>query len=112
MNYIMRLNEEPFNLIKNDIKKVEYRLNDEKRKNIQIGDTITFYKRPLENESINVEVTDIKHYKSLYDMYLDTFNLYLKDIYQNVNEAVAATPYYTEEDINKYGCLALFIKKL
>ena len=41
----MRLNEEPFNMIANDIKDIEYRLNDEMHQQIQIGDTITFCKR-------------------------------------------------------------------
>lgn len=33
-NHDMRLNEEPFNRIANDIKDIEYRLNDEKRQQI------------------------------------------------------------------------------
>lgn len=30
MNIIMHLNEEPFNMIKDNIKTIEYRVNDEK----------------------------------------------------------------------------------
>lgn len=48
-NHNMKLNEEPFDMMKSGIKDIEYRLNDEKRRQIQIGDTITFYKRPLGN---------------------------------------------------------------
>lgn len=62
-NHDMRLNEEPFNMIANNMKDIEYRLNDEKRQQIQIGDTITFYKRPLEKEIMKVLVTDLKYDK-------------------------------------------------
>ena len=42
MKYNMKLNNEPFNLIKNGTKTVELRLNDEKRKLLNIGDKIEF----------------------------------------------------------------------
>lgn len=112
MEYEMRLHEEPFNLIKNNIKRVEYRLNDEKRKNIKVGDIITFYKRPLEDELIKVKVSDLKYYDTLEDMYKDTFDLYLKDYYKTVLEAVKDTPYYSQSDIKKYGCVAIFFEKI
>ena len=38
MKYNMKLNNEPFNLIKNGTKTVELRLNDEKRKLLNIGE--------------------------------------------------------------------------
>lgn len=72
-NHDMRLNEEPFYMIANDIKDIEYRLNDEKRQQIQIGDTITFYKRSLKKEIIKVLVIDLKYYKNLLEMYSATF---------------------------------------
>ncbi len=110
--YEMRLHEEPFNLIKNDIKKIEYRLNDEKRKLLKVGDTITFLKRPDLKEKITVQITALKYYPNLYDMYKDTFDMYLKDIYSSVSEAVCATSYYEEAEIEKYGCVAIFFTKI
>ncbi len=110
MEHIMRLDVEPFNLIKNGKKKVEYRLNDEKRQKIKVGDTITFIKRPLEDESIKVKVTDLKHYNTLLDMYSDTFDMYLYKKYKTPEDAVKDTTYYSAEDISKYGCLGIFIE--
>lgn len=112
MNHIMRLDEEYFEMIKDGIKTVEYRLNDEKRQQIKVGDTITFYKRPLEEEILKVEVTDLKYYKNLLDMYTDTFSNHLKDLYNIPQEVVDDTTFYTQEEINKYGCVAIFIKKV
>ena len=99
VNHIMRLDKEPFDMINSGIKTVEYRLNDDKRKKIKIGDTITFLKRPEEKEKIVVKVVDLKYYPTLFDMYTDTF-------FNHLNR------YYSEEEIKKYGCVAIFLKKL
>ena len=42
MIHNMKLNEKPFNNIKNGTKTVEYRLFDEKRKLLNVGDNIVF----------------------------------------------------------------------
>ena len=106
----MRLHPEPFEMIKAKIKKVEYRLNDEKRKEIEIGDTITFYKRPEEKETIKATVTNKKYYKNLQEMYTDTFDMYLKDYYKSPIDVVKDTSYYTDEEVEKNGCVAIFIE--
>lgn len=111
-NIDMRLHEEPFNLIKNNIKTVEYRLNDEKRREIEIGDIITFYKRPEEIETIKAEVIELRYYKDLLEMYTDTFNQYLYKDYSTPQDAVEDTPYYSNEEINMFGCVAIIFKKI
>lgn len=107
----MRLNEEPFDMIANNVKDIEYRLNDEKRQLIQIGDTITFYKRPLEKEIIKVSVIDLKYYKTLLEMYSATFEKDFKDRYTTPHAVVDDTPYYTDDEVKKYGCVAIYFKK-
>lgn len=111
-NHEMRLNEKPFNMILNNIKDIEYRLNDEKRQQIKIGDTITFYKIPFEKETIKVLVTDLKYYKTLLDMYTETFDKDFKDKYDSPQAVVDDTPYYNDDEVNKYGCVAIYFKKI
>ena len=111
-NHDMRLHEEPFNMIKENVKNIEYRLNDEKRKQIKIGDTITFYKRPLNEEQIKVLVTDLKCYKDLLEMYTATFDKDFKDRYKNPQAVVDDTPYYTDDEVKRYGSLAIYFKKI
>ena len=43
MVYKMKLNESPFERIKNGTKTVEFRLYDKKRQQIKIGDKIEFF---------------------------------------------------------------------
>jgi len=104
------LHKEPFDKIKSGAKTIEYRLNDEKRRELQIGDHITFYKRPLEDETIEVEVIDLKYYPNLLTMYTATFDVDFKDEYATPKDVVDATPYYEEKEINKYGCVAIYFK--
>lgn len=107
----MNLYEGPYSRIKSGIKTIEYRLNDEKRQTVAVGDIITFYKLPEKKESIKTTVTDLKYYDTLLEMYTDTFDLYLKDIYDTPEDVVEATTYYTEEEVKKYGCVAIYFKK-
>ena len=111
MNHEMRLHKEPFEMIESGIKDIEYRLNDEKRKTIQIGDTITFYKRPDEKETIKVNVIDLKYYPNLLSMFSATFERDFKDRYETPEDVVNDTPYYTKEEVEKYGCVAIYFEK-
>lgn len=111
-NHEMRLHEGPFDMIKSNKKDIEYRLNDEKRRQIKIGDTITFYKRPLEEETIKVEVIDLKYYKNLLEMFSATFDRDFKNKYKTPQEVVDDTPYYTNEEVERYGCVAIYFKRI
>ena len=57
----MKLDTEPFNQIKNGLKKIEYRLYDEKRKKLKIGDIIEFQKLPNLNEKIKILEFDLEN---------------------------------------------------
>jgi len=111
MTHEMRLHPEPFDLIESGIKTVEYRLNDEKRQELKIGDTIIFIRRESENKRLAVTITELKHYRDLLSMYTDSFDLYLSETYGTPQDAVIDTPYYSKEEIEKYGCIAIYFKK-
>ncbi len=108
----MHLNEGPYTLIEKGIKNIEFRVNDEKRQKIKIGDTITFYKRPLEKDIIKVKVIDLKYYKNQLDMYTENFCKYLQELYKTPLDAANDSSYYTEEEVEKYGCVAIYFEKI
>lgn len=112
MNHDMHLDEKSYNKIKNDEKKIEYRVNDEKRRKINIGDTITFYLRPEDKEFIKTKITDLKYYDNLFDMYSASFDHYFYKYYDSVKEVVDDTDCYTEEETKKYGCVAIYFEKI
>lgn len=55
----MKLQEKYYNYIINGTKRVELRVNDEKRQKIAIGDIITFRKVPELKESFQVKVVEL-----------------------------------------------------
>ena len=60
MEHIMKLYESSFEELKTGKKKREYRLNDEKRRLVRIGDTIRFLKLPNLDEEFVVDVKGIE----------------------------------------------------
>lgn len=64
MNMAMKLQSEPFEAVKSGAKDIELRLNDEKRRQLNVGDTITFSKLPDKKETVSAEVVGLLHYLS------------------------------------------------
>ena len=61
MEHTMKLFESDFDNLKSGRKKREYRLNDDKRKSVRIGDTIRFLKLPkVKKASLNRLTNSIK----------------------------------------------------
>lgn len=109
MIYIMKLQDNPFQKIKNQTKTIELRLFDEKRKKIQPGDLIEFTN--LSNsEVITVEVLKLHLFDSFKELYekFDKISLgYNKDEKSDPNDM---EQYYSEDDIKKYGVVGIEIK--
>ena len=111
MIHEMRLNNEPFIMVKEGIKTVELRLLDEKRKTLRVGDKIIFTNR-ANNEKIDVLVTNL--FKA--DSFAPIYEKYSK-VAMGYNEEDDAKPedmeeYYSKEEIKKYGCIAIEIEKV
>lgn len=111
MIHEMRLNNEPFNKIKEGTKTVELRLLDEKRKTLRVGDKIIFTNR-TNNEKIDVLVTNL--FKA--DSFEPIYEKYSK-VAMGYNKEDNAKPedmeeYYSKEEIKKYGCIAIEIEKV
>lgn len=111
MKFEMKLQNEPFEKIKNGTKIYELRLKDEKRSKIKKDDFIEFT-NILTNEKLLVKVIDIfsfNNFKDLYEVYDKTLLGYEqneKADYKDMEE------YYSKEEQEKYGVVAIEIKKL
>ena len=70
MRHILKLSSKYFEYMKNEIKIVEARLNDDKRKNIKFEDLIIFKNAPHFIEKIYAEVVNTIYkdsFKALFD---------------------------------------------
>ena len=107
----LKLNPIYFDLIKSGKKVLEGRLNDEKRKNFNIGDKITFYKEPEKIETIDAIILDKYSFNNFDEMAneLDKSKLGFENKTKEEMIKVYRT-IYTLEDENKYGVVIFKIK--
>ena len=106
MIHKMKLNESPFERIKDGTKTIEFRLYDEKRQTVKIGDKIEFSKLPNLQEKLLVDVIDL--YRE------DTFENLFRKLYSDEEEILrkAKSMYdiYLPEKERQYGVLGIKIK--
>ena len=107
MIHKMKLNQSPFDRIKNGTKTVEFRLYDDKRKQIKVGDKIEFSKLPEQNEKLLVEVLELyqdKNFKNL-------FRKLYKDNEEEIERKTKSMyTIYSQEQEKQYGVLGIKIK--
>ena len=113
MNHNMKLHPKYFECILNGTKRIELRLNDEKRRLIKIGDLITFYKMPEEKESLTVKVVGLLRYDSFEDI-LNDYDISLVGDKDDTKEELinVLNNFYTKEEQEKYGVLGIKIEKI
>lgn len=111
MIHEMRLNNDPFIKIKNGTKTVELRLYDEKRKALKVGDKIIFTNIDT-NEKMDVIVKGLFKADNFNDIYAKYSKVSIGYDEKDVANPKDMEEYYSIEDINKYGCLAIEVEKV
>lgn len=108
----MKITAEPLERIKRGVKLIEVRLFDDKRKAINIGDSITFLKLPELKELVKTEVVGLSKFNSFKDLFSvfgtkpfgHSDNMSIKEQVLGMRDA------YSEEEENKFGVLGIHIK--
>ena len=108
MLHKMKLQEDPFERIKNGTKTVEFRLYDEKRQNIQIGDEIEFSKLPELQEKLLVKEIDLYKEESFEKIYKKVF--VGEDKEKIIEKAKSMNRFYTPEQEKEYGVVGIKIE--
>lgn len=109
MMHKMKLHDGPFIHIKNGTKTIEMRLNDEKRQLIKVGDMIEFENR-VTSEFLNVRVTNLYKFNSFNDLYNSFDKVSIGYGIDDEANPVDMEQYYSKEEQEKYGVLAIEIK--
>ena len=111
MENFIHLDSDIFDIVKNESKDVEIRLNDLKRRKLNIGDTLIFLKRPDELEELKATITNLVYFNNFSEVvdnypmkriYLDNFNK--SDFIKLLGR------FYSEEEVNEYGVVAIEFK--
>lgn len=107
----MKLKEEYYNYMLYGTKKIELRLNDEKRRKVKKGDKIKFIKDENHDEYFYVIVEDLLYYES-FDKLIDDNDISLL-VDKSINKEKLLKildSFYTKEEQNKYGVVGIKIK--
>ena len=109
MNHEMNLHDAPFNLIKNRTKTIELRLNDERRKDLKVGDTITFTNRTT-LETMVVKVLNVYYYPNFSELYKHHDKVSMGYSINDIPNPHDMDIYYTKEQQKEYGVIAIEIE--
>lgn len=112
MLHEMKLQPKYFDFIQNGTKRIELRLNDEKRSLINLGDTIKFLKEPELTKSIEVSVIGLLKYSSFMDLFKDYSIEMMADKSMTKEDLLdVLQEFYTPEKQKQYGVLGIRIEK-
>ncbi len=111
MEHRMKLNPEPFALIRSGIKTIELRLYDEKRQQISVGDRIRFLHRE-DGTALWVEVVALHRFDSFAELYEHLPLLKCGYTEETVGEARSEdmAQFYQKEEEMRYGVLGIEVK--
>lgn len=106
MTHKMKLVDFAFNAIKAGTKDIEIRLNDEKRRLINVGDKIEFTNVDS-GDTIMVDVIKLHHFDNFNDLF-DAFPN-RRFGFKNTDDASIMNNFYTKEEEKEYGVLGIEI---
>lgn len=115
MLYDMHLYSENYDILEEKETIREYRVYDEKRRLMNIGDTIRFIRLPDNDKCCYADILNIEVFEEWYDCYKEYFEEDFKERYGTVQDVVDDTyngGYYTEEETKEYGCCCITLSKV
>lgn len=108
----VHLHPDVFEIVRMGKKDIEVRINDEKRRKLKVGDTLVFLKRPNDDEEIRAKVVGLEYYdyfNTLVDNY-EMERIYLSN-YTKEEYLEEMKRFYTREEQEKYGVVAIIFNK-
>lgn len=111
MKHEMKLQPKYYNFILNGTKRIELRLNDEKRQLLKVGDIVEFLKEPELSESFDAKIIELLRYDSFEEMFKDFDIETLADKSMSKQELMnVLEEFYTKEKQKQYGVLGIRIE--
>ena len=106
MKHAMNLQNRYFDFIKNGTKRIELRLNDEKRAKIQLGEEISFAKN--DGEKLTAKVVGLLQYDNFANLFRDFPIEILSDKSMTKNELrKTVEEFYLPEKQREFGVLGI-----
>ena len=112
MEMILHLKDEIFNLVKYGSKNIEIRLYDEKRKKLNVGDTLIFYKNEDESKKVIAEVEELNIFDNIEELVnnYDLRNMYFEN--RSKEELISIfNEIYSKDKQEEYKVVAIKFEK-
>ena len=109
--HYMNLHDEPFKKIKNLTKNIEMRVNDEKRQQLNVGDTIVFTNN-VTNELLKCRILNLHYFDSFKELYLAFDKIRIGYNQDDIPNPIDMEQYYKAEKIQQYGVVGIEIQVL
>ena len=112
MEMKVHLHADVFEIVKQGKKDIEVRINDEKRRQLKVGDTLVFLKRPNDDEEIRAKVVALEYYDYFHNLvdHYDMERIYLKG-YTKEQYLDEMKRFYTMEEQEENGVVAILFEK-
>ncbi len=112
MEMKVHLHKEVFDIVREGIKDVEVRLNDEKRRQLKVGDKLIFISRGNYTDQITAIVKKLVYFKDFVEVTksYEMKRIYLEDT--SLDEYLELmNKFYSMEEQEKYGVVAIEFEK-
>ena len=109
MLYSMKLQTQPFLAIKSGRKTIEMRLNDNKRKNINVGDMVEFTDVNT-GKTLLCRVVNLYRCVSFDELYKNHDKISIGYKENEIADPKDMLAYYPQEEIDKYGVVGIEVK--
>ncbi len=112
MEMILHLKDEIFDLVKYGSKNIEIRLYDEKRKKLNVGDTLIFYKNEDESKKVIATVKELTIFDNIEELVnnYDLRNMYFED--SSKEELISIfNEIYSKDKQEEYKVVAIKFEK-
>lgn len=112
MEMTVHLHKEVFDIVSEGVKDVEVRLNDEKRRQLKVGDKLIFISRGNYTDQITATVKKLVYFKDFIEVTkaYEMKRIYLEDT--TLEEYLELmNKFYSKEEQKKYGVVAIEFEK-
>ena len=101
---LMKVRPEFLKLLRDGIKKNEYRLNHSKYNDLKIGDIVRLVSDIDPLDYVDKRIKDIKVYNNWTDALMNNFEADFNGLFCSLNEVLTkVSDFYTEQEVYKYG---------
>lgn len=110
-SYYLKIREKFIDLIKEGIKKHEYRLASPERRNIKIGDNLVLISNQNNKNYVRTTVVAINIYNSWQDALKNYWEEDFKGLFDSLEDAlIECHRFYKDEDVKRYGIIVFDVK--